>query len=332
MLGLWLWYYRYMKFEDVEKARRGYNEKRSRLRTKTVLIVVAAEIALVALFVAINIRTFQDVLQNFGSVRPMVVVPLLMAMIFLVLLPIIFVKIILAVTTRKELEQYKKAYKGYFVGRELAKNFTEIRYQHEAGLDKTVLSGTGLIDTGDRYFSNDLTTGKYKNVKFVQADVHIEEEYKDNEGDTHYRTIFKGRFMIFELPKKFESRMMLSFAGEPVDGINRKTGKVMRRIETESVEFNKTFLVHAEDGMEALYILTPDFMERVQELGRLHNNQVSVYFVDNKMIVGINDGDDVFEPPSPDRPLDEKAEATRIAGEINLVTNIVDNLKLSRKV
>ena len=321
-----------MKFEDVEKARQAYTAKRAKLKKKAIAIVVTVEIAFVMLFVTMNMRSFQDVFQNFDSIRPMVVAPLAVTMVFLVMLPIVIVKIILDVATRKELEQYKKAYKGYFVGQELAKNFTKIQYNHEAGLDETVLSSTSLINTGDRYSSNDLTIGRYKNVKFIQADVHIEKEYEDNEGKTHYRTIFKGRFMIFEFPKKFESRMMLSFAGEPLDGINPKTGKAMRRIETESVDFNKVFLVYAEDEVEALYILTPDFMERVQELGRSHNDQVSVYFVDNKMIVGINDGDDVFEPPYPDKPLNEKTEASKIANEINLVTNIVDNLKLSRNV
>ena len=102
-------------------------------------------------------------------------------------------------------------------------------------------------------------------------------------------------------------------------------------METESVEFNKAFLVYAEDEVEALYILTPDFMERVQELGRSHNDTVSIYFADNKMIVGINDGGDAFEPPSPEKPIDEKTELAKVGQEINLVIHIIDNLKLNRK-
>ena len=49
-----------------------------------------------------------------------------------------------------------------------------------------------------------------------------------------------------------------------------------------------------------------------------------------KMIVGINDGGDVFEPPSPENPLDEAAETSKIYKELRLIIGIVDELKLNR--
>lgn len=313
-----------MKFEDVENARKAYLDKKARVQKKAILIAAGIEVVLILIVVLVNVGSFRRVFAAFHDFTPILIMPLLIAILFLALIPVIVIAIITSVSTNDELVHYKKAYKGYFVERELAKKFLSIKYSHSAGLDKSILESTGMINTGDRYSSNDLTMGKYKNVNFAQADVHIEEEYEDNDGDTHYRTIFRGRFMIFEFPKKFNSKMMLSHHNEPISAMNR--------IETESTEFNKAFLVYAEDGMEAFYILTPDFMERVQELGRSHNDQVSIYFAENKMVVGINDGDDIFEPPNPKIPLDEKAETAKITNELNLVTNIVDNLKLSRKI
>ena len=318
-----------MTFSDVENARLAFIEKKNKVKKKAIWIVLGVEFLFVLITVGVNIQAVQRVFANIDSnFTPMLIMPLLMLVVFMVILPAVVVAIVIAISTHDELTNYKKAYKGYFVERELNKTFSDIKYSHDAGLDENILASTGMIYTGDRYTSNDLTIGKYKNVNFAQADVHMEEEYKDDDGDTHYRTIFLGRFMIFEFPKKFKSRMMLSHYGSPC---GKSEGK-LNFMETESVEFNKAFALYAEDGMEAFYILTPDFMERVQELGRSHNDEVSIYFAENKMIVAINDGDDVFEPPSPSKPLDENAEATKIANEINLATNIVDNLKLSREV
>ena len=41
---------------------------------------------------------------------------------------------------------------------------------------------------------------------------------------------------------------------------------------------------------------------------------------------------DIFEPPSPEKPIDEKIELEKVGQEINLVTHIIDSLKLNRKV
>ena len=324
-----------MKFEDVANARKALNDKQNKIKKKAFGVAAAIEVVVIFLFVTLNFNSFKNIVTkiSFDKTPIIYVLPLLFAVVFLILIlmPIMVVAIAISLSTTKERLQYKKAYKGYFVGQSLSKTFANTKYDHGTGLDKQVLVDTAMIDTGDRYSSNDLTIGKYKDVDFAQADVHIEEEYKDSDGHTQYRTIFKGRYMVFEFPKKFNSRMMLSHSHGPTDGINPKTGKAMKRIETESVEFNKCYLTYAEDGMEAFYILTPDFMERAQELGRSHDDKVSFYFVDNKMIIGINDGNDIFEPPNPKEPIDEKAEIAKVNKEINLVLNIIDNLKLDRK-
>ena len=318
-----------MVFDDVEKARQAYNDKRKKVKKKATTIVLCIYLPLLLIAIIFGYRLVMSLFSNFSLVA---LFPVLAIVAFAILIPYVIIAAAVSISTSGEIMEYKKAYKGYFVEKELAKTFSDIQYKHNAGLDKEILASTGMINTGDRYSSNDLTIGKYKDVEFTQADVRIEEEHEDNDGNKHYITIFKGRFMIFEFPKKFASRMMLSHFHGPTRGINPKTGRAMQRIETESIEFNKCYLIYAEDGVEAFYILTPDFMESAQELGRSHNDRVSIYFVDNKMIVGINDGDDVFEPPNPKLPLDEKSEATKIANEISLATNIVDKLKLDRKI
>ena len=326
-----------MKFEDVENARLNCVNKRKKVRKKTVAITLSIYLPLLLVVVIIYHNILADLfLSLFSTSLQNLFFPLLlifMTLFFVVLIPYVIVAIVVSSSMTVDVMKYKKAYKGYFVEQQLKKIFSDLKYDHAAELDRQILEDNGMIYTGDRYSSNDLTTGKYKDVRFAQADVHIEKQYSDSEGNTQYRTIFKGRYLVFDFPKKFNSRMMLAHGGSPKNEVNPKDeNKILQYMETESVDFNKSFAVYAEDGMEALYILTPDFMERVQELGRSHDNTVSIYFADNRMVVGINDDDDIFEPPNPEKSIDEKAELKKVGQEINLIIQIIDSLKLHRKI
>ena len=128
-----------MKFEDVENARKAYLDKKAKVQKKAISIVAGIEIVLITIIVLVNIGSFRRVFTAFHDFTPMLIMPLLMATLFLVLIPVIIVAIITSVSTSDELSHYRKAYKGYFVERELAKKFLGIKYSHGAGLDKSIL-------------------------------------------------------------------------------------------------------------------------------------------------------------------------------------------------
>ena len=308
-----------MKFEDVENARVRYKDK----LTRTSLITVSI------LFVLALIVFFAITGANFSIVT--ILPALFMSAIFVFAIT----AIVVAIATRKEAAEYKKTYKAYFVEQNLAKTFTNLQYQHEAGLNKQVLAATQMINTGDRYSSNDLTMGKYKNVNFTQADVHIEEEYTDSDGDTHYTTIFRGRFMIFEFPKKFNFKLEVVskfFGVGRVPGRNPQTGRKFEKFEVESIDFNKKFKIYAEDGFETFYLLDPSFILKIEKVSAEYDKKMIFCFVDNKLYVGINEGKDSFEPPRPSKPIDEQLEIQKVSHDIKVITDFVDELSLDRKI
>lgn len=306
-----------MKFEDVEKAHIEYKQK----ITKKIIIAVVITVA-ISLFAPLA----EDTRSPIGFIFSFIGVAIFVSIISL---------IIILYTSRKESQNYRTAYKAYFVEKNLRQTFTDLKYSHEAGLAKEALLTTQMINTGDVYTSNDLTTGKYKDVAFTQADVHIQTESTDSDGDTTYTTIFKGRFMIFEFPKKFNFRLEVVekwFGAYRVPGKNKQTGRKFEKIEVESPEFNKIFKTYAEDGFEAFYILDPAFIHNILELDQQYKGKLFLGFLENKLVVGLNDGKDAFEPPSVFKKLDETAETEKIAKDIRLVTNFVDQLKLDRKL
>ena len=217
----------------------------------------------------------------------------------------------------------------------LRKTFTDLSYDHQAGLARNLLDLTGMINTGDRYSSNDYTSGKYKNVAFHQSDVHIETRYTDSDGGTYYATIFRGRFMIFEFPKQFNFKLEIvgrSFYAYKKPGKNAKTGQKAQKIATESNEFNRMFRVFGQDGFEAYYILDPAFMVKIMDIATMHKDRVLFAFFENQLIIGLDDGKDSFEPPSPLKKIDETKESAKATQYIKTITDFVDQLSLDRKL
>jgi len=307
-----------MKFEDVENARQAYVMKLRKVRWKLFAVICGGLVLAVGLAYLTGVR----VLGIDGS--------LVVAGAMIAMSVVFLIDGLTGILVKDELYNYRKVYKGYFVEKQLASFVTDLDYRHNAGLDRQILSLTGMIDTGDRYSSNDLTRGKYNGVNFMQADVHIQKEYRDDRGNKHYRTIFKGRFLVFDFPKEFKYRMVMAHKKIPTYYVNPKTGKGLKVVKTESESFNKRFVVQAEDEFEAFYILNPVFIENIEKLGEQHNDKVSVYFARSQMLVGINDGNDIFEPPNSRKAINEQLEMEKVTGEMSLITKVVDDLRLRK--
>ena len=326
-----------MKFEDVETARKRYFAKSQELskKRKKIILIVSIIILTIGLFIfAPSIKTTMSKMFTSGS---FMLIPIFVFLIFCFVTIVLISAIIMSLTTHKDevtlseyYLDYKKAYKAYFVQRQLNNLFTNIQYDHNQGLNENLLKASNLIYTGDIFKSNDLVKAKYKNTDFIQADVEIITVKRDEDGDLEYSTIFKGRYLIFEFPKKINHQMTISYHGHGEFHTNPKTGRKLSRIETESPDFNKHFLVYAEDNIEALYILTPDIIDKLEKLGEKYQNALSLYFSDNKLYIGLSEKNDAFEPPLASEPINEKQEEQKIIKDMELITELVDNLKLNK--
>lgn len=235
--------------------------------------------------------------------------------------------------TRKDAAAYQKIYKAHFVEKALQEVFTDLSYSHEAGMPAEALASTEMISLGDIYTSNDFTSGKYKDTSFRQADVHIQEEHSDSDGDTSYVTIFKGRWIEFEFPKAFNFRLEVAqkwFGAVRVP--KGKNGRKFEKFQTESPTFNKKFKIYAEDGFEVFYILDPALIDHIENLTNVHKGKFLLCFIEQKLSVAIYDNNDAFEPPNPLKSIDEAKEKTKVTNEIKLITDFVDFLRLDHKL
>ncbi|MBR2831140.1 DUF3137 domain-containing protein [Candidatus Saccharibacteria bacterium] len=302
-----------MNFETVEKARVAYAAKQRAAK------ITALVVFLISLLIAIiTMRSASGIVFALPIFAPL------------------FAYGIASIFASKPYIAYRRAYKAYFVEQTMQKTFTNLHYDHTKGLDKNLLRQTGMINTGDRYSADDLTIAKYKNVALAQSDAHIEEEHTDSEGHTSYTTIFRGRIMLFEFPKKFNFKLELigrRFTAYQVPGKNPTTGRKMSKMQTESGEFNRSFRIYGEDGFETFYILDPAFMVKIDAISDRYQNNILFGFLENKLLIALNNGKDSFEPPrKASVPLIEQVELAKVTSDIKIITDFVDQLSLDRKL
>lgn len=258
---------------------------------------------------------------------------IIMGILFELVISIIIIFAIKSIVNGKDIKLFNKNFKNIFVLKSLENNFDNIVYNPNDGFDEHFVDEVGMLNTGDRYHSNDFISGVYKGIKFEQADVHIEEKYeeKDKDGKTRtvWETLFKGRIMVFDFNKSFKANIQVS--SRNFDAESLPWGKKITKVKTEDMEFNKSFCIYAQSEHEAFYILTPHFMEKLKEATNKLNCGVMFCFVDNRLHIAIDNNEDSFEYNVFKVINEQKIEAD-IIKDIKVITDFVNELSLDNNL
>lgn len=177
----------------------------------------------------------------------------------------------------------------------------------------------GLIRDGNTINSNDYISGTYKDIKFEQSDIEVKDIQNTSDGK-EILYIFNGRFFIFEFEKNFKYFLQIKES--------RAIISANQRIQVEDIEFNKKFLVKANSQQEAFYMLTPIFIENIKQIEKISKGRIMFSFIDNKLYIALDGHKGAFEP-SVLKGVDEERMYENIIDDIKVITNFVNELKLS---
>lgn len=219
----------------------------------------------------------------------------------------------------------------------LKKHFTNIEYDAKKGFSESFIQEEGMYTTGDIYSSEDYIEGKYKDKKFCQADINIQEEReeKDEDGNvkTYYVTTFSGRWLVFDFNKNFKSNLLIHSGQFGKKNIKyTMSGVEDKSIETDDSDFNKKFYILTANEHEAFYILTPHFMEKIKKVAeKFENCSIRLLFNNNKLHIGINGLSDSLEYTGIDE-IDKDKFEERIDNDLKLIINLVDDLDLTNNL
>lgn len=184
-----------------------------------------------------------------------------------------------------------------------------------------------ILPGHDRRRLEDHVEGAVGHVRFELAEAHLERERRRDKR-TEYVTVFRGLLARYDFPKRFEGRTTLRADLGAIGNRLGHGGVEGTRVRLESAAFEKAFEVFSTDQVEARYLLTPAFMERMLEL-RVHApGGLQAAFAEGHLWLAIDAQRDLFCRPSLWRDLRQSGHLDELVADIRLIGDIAGTLKL----
>lgn len=219
----------------------------------------------------------------------------------------------------------------YEILKNIINNINEnLEYYPDKFISKDEFYYPKIYKIADIYRGNDLIQGIFKDVNVKLSDLFLEEKIvtydeKGNE-NVYYKTIFKGIFFIADFNKSFSSKTYV---------LSKNTSFFMgfgSRAYMDDALFEKAFKTYTNDQINARYILTPSFMERILKIRDFFKKEINIAFLDNKIYIYLEFNYDSFEPNLKANLLGENSILNIYESEILNLLNLVEELKLNQKI
>lgn len=232
----------------------------------------------------------------------------------------------------------------------LTRNFTKQVTQHVEGrllrfllsdlhlypkkkIEKGTFKRSGLfLKKITKYRGQNLTTGRIGNTRIEFSE--IEATGQDSDGD---HTVFEGLFFVADFNKHFQGRTFVlpdvaenlfgSF-GQVLQSINQSRPPLVK---LENPEFEKQFVVYSEDQIEARYILSPAFMDRMVAFQTQYQNCVYISFAGSRIFIAIRSLYPLFSP-SVYTSLFDYDQIKKYCEILQMALDVVDSLNLNTRI
>ncbi|MFH1728058.1 MAG: DUF3137 domain-containing protein [Pseudomonadota bacterium] len=210
-------------------------------------------------------------------------------------------------------------------------------YQAYGYLSKSTFERSELFkERPNIYSGDDLVKGKLGKTSFIFSELHAKVEKGSGKNRQVY-PIFDGLLFIADFNKKFDSKtFVLPDKAEKYLGI---IGKFMQSknftrpdlVKLENPEFEKSFVVYSEDQVEARYILSTNFMEKILEYNQKTKKDILLSFIDDKIYIAIPDDKKFFEPRL-DMELSNLYRMNDYFQDLNLAISLIEDFNLNRRI
>ncbi len=187
----------------------------------------------------------------------------------------------------------------------------------------------GLIPGWDRSKYEDRLTGARNETPFEFFEAHLEEKRTttDSKGRTRttWVTVFRGQCLIVKFMKEFKGVTKV-YRDMGMLNFFAKLGQLGKgeKVKLEDPVFEKAFEVFSTDQIEARFILTPDFMERLLGLERtFKGKQVRCAFAGGEMFLCC-EGKNLLEAGSMNRKMDDLDRVREMLQDFAAIFLLID--------
>lgn len=189
-----------------------------------------------------------------------------------------------------------------------------------------------LIPSYDDASLEDEISGTYEGVGLRVFEADLVKETRDADGDTDRSRVFRGLLMRFTFPKLFQGTTIVTQDRGWLGNFFSKLGTPGEKISLEDPRFEKMFEVYGNNQVEARYLLTPAFMERILALShQIGKGKLRLAFHGEMLLISLRTDSDQFEAGSMFSRLDDPKRVQDILDELAILFRIVETLNLTTK-
>ena len=190
--------------------------------------------------------------------------------------------------------------------------------------------GIGIIPSYDEMTLEDQIKGKAAGIDFNLLEAKLVNVSRDSKGQKSKSTVFQGFLVEFDFHKSFHGVTIITKDRTAIGNFLTGWAKKGDRVKLEDPEFERKFEVHSTDQVEARYLLTPLFMERVLQFNRLLSvRQLQIAFKDGRIYMAIKRKGNSFEGGSFN--LNDPKLIEQNMKDIALIFDMVTELNLTQE-
>ena len=143
------------------------------------------------------------------------------------------------------------------------------------------------------------------------------------------RKVFKGVIVKLDMNKNFTSHTVI--APDTLLHLSPKTH--LKHTTLEDVQFEKKFDVFTNDEVDARYLITPTFMERLKAMKTAFKaDKIRCAFFGDILLVALSTKKDLFSLCSLVKPIDDARQYFQMYEEIVSIIKLIDHFKLNQKI
>ena len=204
----------------------------------------------------------------------------------------------------------------------------DLKWKYAQCSFEQLLCKSGIIDRYNRVSYDDSFTGIYKDINYEICETSF--YYTTGTGkNSSTRTVFKGVMIKLDMNKSFTGNTVI----RPDTLKHASPAANLKHTTLEDVVFEKKFDVFTDDEVEARYLITPSFMERLNNMKTAFSaDRVSCSFYDKYLLVGLHTSKDLFSICSLKEPVNDGKQFFTMFEEILSIIKLIDHFKLNQKI
>lgn len=225
------------------------------------------------------------------------------------------------------IRQYRSNVKEGIVS-ELAKFFGELTFSESEKIDEQVLKNSDIAPEYETYNGGDYLSGTYDGVAMEMCEAELT---RRNQKGHDYQA-FKGEIFHIKLKKTFTGKTLVKSESKMLWNPFGDTFKKLKRVKLEDPKFESIFEVFGSDQVEARYLLTTAFMERLLALRDQFDKTGTIQcaFYNDHLFIMAETHKDLFEAGSIEKSCLDTEDIHTFLAQMNSIFQVIEVLKLNK--